>query len=145
MKEEKIILRKGDKVYYTNIWGKNNFLIDIADGITIKEFESDGRKIIKIERPTNYETIYEAPTPILDKEEKEYLEAVIRPFRNRNVTIKKIKQQPYIGIKELREYLFITLKNDDIILPYFKEGTMYKGMVAGKRYTLEELGLFEGM
>lgn len=139
MKKEKIILRKGDKVYYTSVLGKNNFLIDIADGITIKEFESDGRKIIKIERPATYEIIYEAPKEILDKEEKEYLEAVLRPFRNKSVTIKKVKCRA-----EEKEYLYIFLGNDDIILPSFRENTMYKGMVAGKKYTLEELGLFEG-
>lgn len=142
MKKEKIILKKGDKVYYTWNGIKDFLIVGASDGATIKEIERDGSKITKIERP-EYKTIYEAPKEILDKEEKEYLEAVLRPFRNRSVTIKKIKTRPYMK-KELKEFLFIALKNDDILLPSFRENTMYKGMEAGKRYTLEELGLFEG-
>ena len=143
MKKEKIILKKGDKVEYT-LYGRNTHLIVSGyDGCTIKEFEEGYQKVTKIERPIKYKTIYEAPAPILDEEEKEYLEAVIRPFRNRSVTIKKIKTRPYME-KELKEFLFIELKNDDILLPTFRENTMYKGMEAGKRYTLDELGLFKG-
>ena len=143
MKKENFRLKKGDKVYYINSCGENEHLnVFNCDGITIKEFEEDGSKITKIERP-EYKTIYEAPKPILDKEEKEYLEAMLRPFRNRSVTIRKVRTQPYMK-KELKEFLFIALKDDDILLPSFRENTMYKGMEAGKRYTLAELGLFEG-
>ena len=84
MKELKdIVLKKGDKVYYYCNEMPKNFLVNGYDGTTAKEFESYGHQIIKIERPTQYKTIYEAPKQILDKEEKEYLEAVIRPFRDR--------------------------------------------------------------
>ena len=40
-----------------------------------------------------------------------------------------------------KEFLQIQLNNDEIILPYFEIGTMYKGMKRGKEYTLKELGL----
>ena len=75
--------------------------------------------------------------PILDKVEREYLKAVIRPFRNKIDTISKfqtwddISQYIYIGMKDRR------WSN----LPCFPKGTMYKGMKAGKHYTLKELGL----
>lgn len=86
-------------------------------------------KIIKISKP------------ILDDIEKEYLSAVIKPFRNRVICIIKNKCLP-------DEYLRIHLKhytgkdaNEIIYLPCFKNGLMYKGMEINKEYTLEELGL----
>ena len=75
--------------------------------------------------------------PILDDVEKEYLKNVIKPFRNRTTSIGKGSV-----LYEEKEFIYIETKEDaDIILPYFKKNTMYKGMEAGKRYTLEELGL----
>lgn len=73
---------------------------------------------------------------ILDEEEKRYLEGVIRPFRD------KVKYIEKIG-NSLEEYIWIEIKGDDIKLPFFKANTMYKNMELEKRYTLEELGLFE--
>lgn len=78
--------------------------------------------------------------PVLDEKEKEYLSAVIRPFRNRVKNIMKHFSGDY-------EYICIFLKhiekdfNEDICLPYFKFNTMYKGMARNKKYTLEELGI----
>lgn len=75
--------------------------------------------------------------PILDKVEREYLKAVIRPFRNKIDTISKFQtwddssQYIYIGMKDRR------WSN----LPCFPKGTMYKGMENGKHYSLKELGL----
>ncbi len=75
---------------------------------------------------------------ILDEEEKRYLEGVIKPFRDKVKYIKKIGNS-----LELEEFITIQLKNEIIDLPYFKPNIMYKGMEQEKRYTLEELGLFE--
>lgn len=75
--------------------------------------------------------------PILDKKEKEYLSAVIKPFKIRCIT----KSETTSG---LYEFITICLDNDEdehITLPYFKKGTMYKGMKPDKNYTLKELGL----
>ena len=72
--------------------------------------------------------------PILDDAEKRYLRGVIRPFRNDVLGIKKNCVDD--------EYIVIIIKDfQTICLPYFKNGTMYKGMVTNKEYTLEELGL----
>ena len=75
--------------------------------------------------------------PILDEKEKAYLSAVIKPFRKDVECIVKFKR--YSGEKE---YIYMTMKRDDYCtLPIFEKGTMYKGMEANERYTLEELGL----
>ena len=79
---------------------------------------------------------------ILDKEEKEYLSAVIRPFRKRVISLTKAS-----GIEIKYEELEIVVKLPDkpsktcVRLPYFKKDTMYKGMELNKDYTLEDLGL----
>ena len=76
---------------------------------------------------------------ILDKEEKEYLSAVIKPFRKR---IKYItKHQSNITLPN-DAFILIFLKDvETISLPLFKSETMYKGMEPNKKYTLKELGL----
>ena len=83
--------------------------------------------------------LYEEPKPILDTEEKAYLEAVLRPFKNRILCIHKSSVANY-------EYLCIKFKGNGyniFVLPYFRSNTMYKGMEKRKDYTLEELGLFD--
>lgn len=80
---------------------------------------------------------------ILTKEEKEYLSAVIKPFRDK---IKAIKKETLISIK--KEFIRIIYKEDDsdnyfcaISLPEFEINTMYKNMKTAYTYSLEELGL----
>ena len=72
---------------------------------------------------------------ILDEQEREYLSSVIRPFRHKVEYIVKFVYPP-------EEYISIWLLHDEVIdLPFFKKGTMYKGMEKDKKYTLEELSL----
>lgn len=79
----------------------------------------------------------EAKEPILDDVEREYLSAVIKPFRNRVDYI--VKEENNCSSKE---FIHINLSDGDIAnFPNFKFGTMYKGMEVGKYYTPEELGL----
>ena len=80
--------------------------------------------------------------PILDEEEKKYLSAVIRPFRDR---VEYIKKNDY---PDNAAYITIFIKSiktntvvESINLPLFKINTMYKGMKSDKQYTLEELGI----
>ena len=77
--------------------------------------------------------------PILDDVEKAYLSAVIKPFRKRIEYIKKMNSTYANGC----QFLCITPADDlfCFCLPVFEKGTMYKGMEAHKKYTLEELGL----
>ena len=80
MKELKdIVLKKGDVIYFDN---GSIMLVEWCEGINSSGLNHD-HKIIKIERPVKYETIYETPKQILDKEEKEYLEAVCRLFKEK--------------------------------------------------------------
>ena len=74
---------------------------------------------------------------VLDEKEKEYLSAVIKPFRNRVTSVRKW----YNGI----DYrIIIALDNNENLcqLPRFPVGSeMYMGMDINKCYTLQELGL----
>ena len=78
---------------------------------------------------------------ILTDAEKDYLSAVIKPFRDRVICIKKCEddQDEYIGV-QLRYYAN-EIVTDTLILPSFKKGTMYNKMETEKEYTLEELKL----
>lgn len=78
---------------------------------------------------------------ILDEKEKEYLSAVIRPFR-KNVKwickrVSPVTLLAYIRIKVSSELD----REDYVTFPYFNLGKMYKGMKNNKEYTLKELEL----
>lgn len=72
---------------------------------------------------------------ILDDVEKDYLSAVIKPFRKRiqYIAIWDIDSKPFVHI-ELSD-------GDCMNFPNFKANTMYKGMKPKKHYSLDELGL----
>ena len=72
--------------------------------------------------------------PILEDEEREYLSAVIRPFRDKVTAICKVNDLE-------SDYIVIYLEFENVCLPDFPTGTMYKGMKKGHDYTIEELGL----
>ena len=79
--------------------------------------------------------IIKIPKPILDEKEKECLSAVIKPFRDKVISISK-KSANY------GEFIDILIDEaEDIYLPYFKPGKMYQGIGVNREYTLEELGL----
>lgn len=114
-------------------------------GIRINEWLSNLRddmgqlgKIIKIEEPI-YQTVYECKEEILDEAEKRYLSNVIRPFRDK---VEYICKYHHTSVTN-KEFICICFLNSNglMLLPYFKEHSMYKGMELDKNYTLEELGL----
>lgn len=86
--------------------------------------------------------IVKIPKPILDEKEKEYLTNVIKPFRDKVISIANYYEESidnnFIEIEVKQDYCN---ENQYVSLPYFKKGTMYKGMVEYKKYTLAELGL----
>ena len=77
---------------------------------------------------------------ILDEDEKRYIKNIVRPFRDKVISIRK--SQDY----DMYEYITIIYQEEDnhtnyIYLPNFKKNTMYKGMSLEKHYTLEDLGI----
>ncbi len=116
--------------------GYNNLTtsgIDFMNKFTKEELE-----FLKKENFKKTKLILEVEEPILDDAERKYLSDVIRPFRNSVKDI--IKRKNYNS--EYEEYIVIHCgKFESIVFPYFKKGTMYKGMESNKEYTLEELGL----
>lgn len=118
------------------------YLSDVTEELNVQAQKNGELDIIKVERPVKYETVYERneeeKKEILDKVEKNYLTNVIKPFKKRFKGISKIESTMCPAEKE---FLQIQLNNDEIILPYFEKGTMYKEMELNKRYTLEELGI----
>ncbi len=120
---------------------KQVYIIESKGLVLVKENKKFFKKL-----PNDYtgtievENGYIVEKEILDEKEKEYLSAVIRPFRDRVEYIKKVGGN--------REFIEITINDkyfyfEHINLPYFKKGTMYKGMELDKKYTLKELGLDE--
>lgn len=86
--------------------------------------------------------------PPLTDQEREYLQAVVKPFRDRLRYIRKIDiadGKQFISIK-VKKYDYKDDDDDyfqyeDIKFPCFEDGTMYANMEADRNYTLEELGL----
>ena len=102
--------------------------------------DSDGHSIIKIyEDYTLKNLLWKRKEVLLTNEEKEWLAAVIKPFRDKVECINLDK--PWNGKKA--GYINIKLHNNDSLftpsfnsLPFKFEGLEFK-----KDYTLEELGL----
>ena len=105
--------------YYDNrtfTWEKSLLLDDILIGT---------RKIIK---------------PILTEKEKEYLSAVIKPFKDKVDYI--AKQQGFKDSEKLSvEFIIIYVDDEKLILPSYDKGTLYKDMKLMEKYTVEDLGL----
>ena len=83
-----------------------------------------------------------ADEPLLTPKEKEYLENVIKPFKDTVISISKKefftnRGYIYIGIKDYNSNL------DYVKLPNFVKNKYYKGLEIDREYTLEDLGLFQ--
>lgn len=134
------VFKNGDKaIKIGNYVGTHNAVVPLREYNNKLEHNFNPRRdIIRIDRPTEYETIYKNDE-ILDSTEKKYLAAVITPFRNKVEYITKVDAD--IG----RQHISIKYNNgldfEWINLPDFKLATMYVGMKSNKEYTLEELGL----
>lgn len=119
---------KPSKCKVNNVWGSVGFSTSVCDFVPIFQgIRSDDKE------PTSLESIVHPQ--ILDDAEREYLSAVIKPFRKRvNHISKKFDCSD--------EFIHIELFDGDIAdFPNFKANTLYKGMKPGHGYSLEELGL----
>ena len=127
--------RQNIKVVFPSCYGWNGLEKELI------LVSSNNKKTFFKKLPNDYtgtievENGYIVENEILDEEEKEYLSAVIRPFKDRIEFIAKRRM--------FDDYISIGLNDEAISLPYFKKGTMYKGMELYKKYTLKELGLDE--
>lgn len=76
--------------------------------------------------------------PILNDAEKEYLSAVIKPFRKKVNCFTKI-----LNDDSKKSFIRITVNTTEHVnLPYFNTASgMYAGMKPFRQYTLKELGL----
>ena len=86
----------------------------------------------------------ECKESILTDKEKEHLGAVIKPFRDRVVSIRKEKGYSpvqFISIKLKRYDYAEEAVYEYVDLPYFIKDTMYVNMELNRYYALEELGL----
>ena len=97
-------------------------------------FKHCGKRLLGASSPFKW-LCEEYKEPILDDVEKDYLSAVIKPFRKRikYIVIRKIGSKQFVHIELYGE--------DRMSFPNFKENTMYKGMEPNKHYSLDELGL----
>ena len=138
MKKKDIEIKKGDVVYFKD---EINKVIVCYDGVKINE----NSNIVKIERPVKYKTIYEEPKEILTKEEKEWLENFLRPFKDRVKSICKFNIWVAGRYNEFIRIIYQSIRDGEerLDLPEYKSGTMYKDMEQDKKYTLDELGLFK--
>lgn len=100
-------------------------------------YKCNNKSCLECAKETIEWMLSETYEPILDDVEREYLKAVIKPFRKQIDYIKK-------GESENDSYFLLIAMScgDGFSLPYFpKKSKMYAGMKEGKRYTLEELEL----
>lgn len=85
---------------------------------------------------------WEKYIPVLDDEEKEYIESVIAPFKDRVMGIIKYYAS---SINTDISYIVICVKSshmapyETITLPTFYTDNMYRHMEVGRAYTLKEL------
>lgn len=78
----------------------------------------------------------ECKEPILTDSEREYLSAVIKPFRKNVMDVIKLQ------CSDEKQCIRIRICVGDYAeLPLFNNNTIYKGMEVDKYYTPEELGL----
>lgn len=123
---------------YQQLIGKN--ISSCSDGTIMNKaikaiaFKHCGKRLLGASSPFKW-LCEEYKETILDDVEKDYLSAVIKPFR------KRIK---YIEIRKIGSKTFVHIELsgvDGMSFPNFKENTMYKGMEPNKHYSLDELGL----
>ena len=124
------------KLYY--VWGSFGDSVCVSKFVPIFQNIRFGDK-----EPVSLEAIVHPQ--ILDDAERKYLSAVISPFRETVMWIKKYNgtysEVNYESIVVCVEGDFARKTPFSFCLPAFKTGTMYKGMEIGRKYTLKELGL----
>lgn len=142
--EKKIKLREMTEEQYKT-WTKNHCDIEYCNKcpfkkiycISINEISWIKNKDLYSDKFLDQEI--EIEVELLTPKEKEYLENLLKPFKE--VTDYIIKTRDKCIDKE---FISIKLCNGEYIyLPYFNFNEYYKNMKVDKKYILEDLGLFE--
>lgn len=126
----------------TTMWKWSFRFNEIVKKVNDKHFKSYPNNYTGILNIENGCVKEETKKEILDKEEKEYFEAVLKPFKDKVTYIRKEKSSNgdyyiYVNI----DYIVYM---DALVFPNFSQNSkMYAGMELNKKYTLKELGLFE--
>lgn len=132
------LMKQGKKIRRKN-WKKGDYMTFSGKKLVLKSKDKSEWTDVVIGLSEVYEDKWEElKEPILDEAEKRYLSAVIRPFRNRVLYIRKRVASSFYGKKT---YISIRVGDELVELPYFDMKEMYCGMKVDKTYTLEELGL----
>ena len=129
-------LAEGKKIR-RNDWEKDDYITLIDNKVVSQSGWSSGLCI----EDFSAEWWEEYKEPVLNEKEKEYLSAVIKPFRDRVVYILKVEAGECNWLISIKIKRYDEDSNEYIDLPYFRENTMYKNMLINREYTLEELGL----
>lgn len=144
--EEAIKALKEGKKIRRKTWEVIKYIQLDKDGIIRDDGDCEATFILKSDSIVgDVWEIFEEP--ILDKQEKKYLENFLRPFTKRydKILIAKASNEAFYWL----DIDFYTFKNgiastNTIELPTFGKGEhMYEGMKEFNYYTLEELGLFK--
>lgn len=147
--EEAIKALKEGKKVRKKVWKPNDYIqIDMSEKKFIQGIFCGYSHLISLSVNEILDDDWEiVEEPVLDKQEKKYLENFLRPYTKKyeKITIKKASL--YGGDFTIRIDFFAFKDgglNDILSLPLFnKDEHMYEGMEVDKSYTLEELGLFE--
>lgn len=125
---------------------KDNFYIDATFGSHVAALRMYNETLsmirgIKKELEEKTNTQNHMSKPILTDKEKVYFKNVLRPFQKRVGFVILVKNTFFLD-QEKNVRIKVHLKDHDfLILPFFKEGTMYKAMQPNVKYTLKDLGI----
>lgn len=147
--EEAIKALKEGKKVREKVWKPNDYIqIDMSEKKFIQGIFCGYSHLISLSVNEILDDDWEiVEEPVLDKQEKKYLENFLRPYTKKyeKITIKKASLYDEDFTIRIDFFAFKDGGlNDILILPLFnKDEHMYDGMEVDKSYTLEELGLFE--
>ena len=136
--------KKGIKIRRAN-WGCKDNYLHLENDVILnydKDFDFDFPYVANVfdSLAKDWVEYKKVEKSILDKEETEYLNGVLMPFKDKINCIKLRR----LSVNKEHVFLTVYFKNFDFIsFPTFKEGNMYKGMEVDKCYTPKQLGLFD--
>lgn len=130
-------MKKAERYCNRGIFIRTHTLFNLSDLVN---------NLLKVDNDALYQLmkeIEEYNEPILTDSERDYLKAVIKPFKDRVNYIVK-----HSFLDEADKYLEINVSSivkgaitEEIVFPYFIKGSKYVNMELNRKYTLKELGL----